>query len=176
MRGTTSFLPLPPPVTIYMYLNYLYIQCILYMWYPHKQCILYMWYHFYSACKIYVLRVILRIKSHLFIHKHCSWSRMSKWMVQEELPKSIHILQKSTHRYFFLSLLFTVLYFIISLILKIITIYILVEIFSVSNTKKHLKCFIGWRMYSGNHWQTWVLFDGKFSVFRRTTRKSNNYL
>lgn len=31
-------------------------------------------------------------------------------------------------------------------------------------------------MYSGNHWQTWVLFDGKFSVFRRTTRKSNNYL
>lgn len=109
------------------------------------------------------------------VYLHCSWSRMSKWMVQEELPKSIHILQKSTHRYF-LSSLFTVLYFIISLILKIITIYILIEIFSVSNTKNQLKCFIGWRMYSGNHWQTRVLFDGEFSVFRRTTRKSNNYL
>lgn len=68
VRGTTSFLPLPPPMTIYMYLNYLYIQFILYMWYPHKQCKLYMWYHFYSACKIYVLRVILRIKNHLFIY------------------------------------------------------------------------------------------------------------
>lgn len=31
-------------------------------------------------------------------------------------------------------------------------------------------------MYSGNHWQTRVLFDGKFSVFRWTTRKSNDYL
>lgn len=31
-------------------------------------------------------------------------------------------------------------------------------------------------MYSGNHWQTRVLFDGKFSVFRWTTRKSNDDL
>lgn len=52
---------------------------------------------------------------------------------------------------FLLLLLFTVLYFIISLILEIIIIYILGEIFSVSNTKRQLKYFIGWRMYSGNH-------------------------
>lgn len=39
--------------------------------------------------------------------------------------------------FFFLSLFFTVLLFIISLILQIITIYILVEIFSVSNTKNN---------------------------------------
>lgn len=52
---------------------------------------------------------------------------------------------------FFLLLLFTVLYFIISLILEIIIIYILGEIFSVSNMKRQLKYFIGWRMYSGNH-------------------------
>lgn len=128
MWGYNIIHPLPPPVTIYMYL-YIHI------------CISYMWYHFNSACKIYVRHIILRRKNHLFVHKHCSWSRMSKWMVQEELPKSIHILQKSIHRYFFfLSLFFTVLLFIISLILQIITIYILVEIF-LSLTQKTIEIF-----------------------------------
>lgn len=137
MRGTTSFLPLPPPVTIYMYLNYLYIQCILYIWYHHKQCILYMWYHFYSACKIYVLPVILRIKNHLFIHKHCSWSRMSKWMVQEELPKLIHILQKSTHRYFFFYHYYLLYCILLFHLFKNYNYLYFSEIISVSYTKKN---------------------------------------
>lgn len=92
---------------------------------------------------IYVVRIIfilhakynvliLRINNYLFVHKHFQLIKNVKMDGKGGVTKiNSHIAKVNPQVFFFL--LFTVLYFIISLILKIITI---IHVFSVSNTKR----------------------------------------